>query len=96
MNTASTAYLYGISVIKFIQTAKKKYKVKISSKSYIGILTGSDQRNRKKTSIKTISTGKVKDTREKCKKNQLNFCYTPCLCSTKRLLLSELILEKPC
>ena len=43
----------------------KKYKVKISSRSYIGIVTGCNQWNRKKIRTKTSSTGKVKDRREK-------------------------------
>ena len=44
--------------------SKKRYRVKISSILYIGIGTGSDKFNRKKTSTKMSSTVKVKDRRE--------------------------------
>ena len=46
------------------KSQQKQHKVKFSSRADIGIGTGWDQWNRKKTSTKTSSTGKVKDRRE--------------------------------
>ena len=57
-------YLSDRSVIKCIQTVNKNYKVKFSIRSEIGIVTGGDQWDRKKTIIKTRSAGKIKDRRE--------------------------------
>ena len=59
----SKVLLYERAVITYIQTLKI-YKVKISIISDMGIVTGNDQWNSKKTS-KKCSTGKVKDRRYK-------------------------------
>ena len=59
----STYGLSGRSVITCIKNSIKDYKVNISSKSDIGIGTGDYQWNRKKSSTKTSSAGKLKDIR---------------------------------
>ena len=61
----STDYMSDRDVITcIINSQQKQYKVKISSGTDIGVGTVSDKWNRKKSSTKTISTGKVKDKRE--------------------------------
>ena len=50
--------------------------VRIPIREYMKIGTGSDQWNRNEISIKTSSTGKVKDIREANTKINLTFGYT--------------------
>ena len=50
----STAYLYERVVITCIKTVNKKIQGKISIIENIGVGTGSDQWNRKKTSTKRV------------------------------------------
>ena len=64
MNMVITADIYEKSVTTCIQEFNKKRKLKVSSRVYRIIGTGSDQYSRKKTCTKTILTGKVKDRRK--------------------------------
>ena len=73
----STYDLSDRTVITCIQTFNKtQHTVRISSRLDIGIGTGSDQRNRNKTSTKMNSTGKVKDVREANTSNNQKIGHT--------------------
>ena len=54
---------------------QKQYKIKISIRSKISIVTGSDKYKTNKVSIKTSSTGNVKDIRET--KTTINLIFVP-------------------